>query len=184
MNLLDRVRDDMVRRRMTEPGCKVVVAVSGGPDSVALLHILCLLKDELEISLHIAHLNHMLRGEESEDDARFVAGLAQSYGLPVTVESIDVPAYPWMVGQVTLAFVMRSNYEPLLSLGPFSNKALDFMLFSVAAFLLIALGVPAVGSYIKLTPIQPLQFAAVAVFAFIMIFWQEIIKVWRYRKMA
>lgn len=93
MNLLDRVRDDMARHRMTEPGCKVVVAVSGGPDSVVLLHILYLLKEELEISLHIAHLNHMLRGEESEDDARFVAGLAQSYGLPVTIQSIDVPLY-------------------------------------------------------------------------------------------
>jgi Ca2+-transporting ATPase len=90
----------------------------------------------------------------------------------------------WMVGQVTLAFVMRSNYEPLLSLGPFSNRALDFMLISVAAFLLIALGVPAVGSYIKLTPVAPLQFAAVAVFAFVMIFWQEIVKAWRYRRMA
>jgi tRNA(Ile)-lysidine synthase len=54
---------------------------------------LSLLKDELEISLHVAHLNHMLREEESEEDARFVAGLAQSYGLPVTVQSIDVPAY-------------------------------------------------------------------------------------------
>jgi len=90
----------------------------------------------------------------------------------------------WMVGQVTLAFVMRSNYEPLSSLGPFSNRALDFMLISVAAFLLVALGVPAVGSYIKLTTIAPLQFAAVAVFAFVMVFWQEIVKAWRYRRMA
>jgi Ca2+-transporting ATPase len=90
----------------------------------------------------------------------------------------------WMVGQVTLAFVMRSNYEPLSLLGPFSNRALDFMLISVAAFLLLALGVPAVGSYIKLTPVEPLQFASVAVFAFTAIFWQEIVKAWRYRKIA
>lgn len=93
MDLLERVRDDMARHRMTEPDSKVVVAVSGGPDSVTLLHILYLLKDELEISLHIAHLNHMLRGEESEEDARFVAGLARNYGLPATVQAIDVPAY-------------------------------------------------------------------------------------------
>ena len=51
----------------------------------------------------------------------------------------------WMVGQVALAFVMRSSYEPLSRLGPFSNKALDFMLVSAAAFLAVALGVPAVG---------------------------------------
>ncbi len=90
----------------------------------------------------------------------------------------------WMVGQVTLAFVMRSDYEPLSRLGPFSNPALDVMLVSVAAFLFVALGVPAVGSFIKLAPVEPLQFAAVAVFAFVLIFWQEIVKAWRYRKMA
>ncbi len=85
-----------------------------------------------------------------------------------------------MVGQVTLAFVMRSNYEPLSSLGPFSNKALDVMLVSVLAFLAVALGVPAVGSYLKLTPVPLLQVAAVSVFAFCMIFWQEIVKALRF----
>jgi hypothetical protein len=46
----------------------------------------------------------------------------------------------------------RSSNEPLSSLGPFSNRALNIMVMSVAAFLAIALGVPAVGSYFKLTP--------------------------------
>jgi Ca2+-transporting ATPase len=88
----------------------------------------------------------------------------------------------WMVGQVTLAFVMRSTYEPLTSLGPFSNKALDVMLISVIAFLAVALGVPAVGAFLKLTPVAPLQVAAVAVFAFCMVFWQEILKAVKFRK--
>ncbi|MGA9141640.1 MAG: cation-transporting P-type ATPase [Methanocella sp.] len=86
----------------------------------------------------------------------------------------------WLIGQVTLAFVMRSNYEPLTSLGPFSNKALDVMLISVLAFLAVALGVPAVGTFLKLTSVTPLQVAAVAVFAFCMIFWQEIVKAVRF----
>jgi Ca2+-transporting ATPase len=90
----------------------------------------------------------------------------------------------WMVGQVTLAFVMRSTYEPLFKLGPFSNPALDVMLISVAAFLLLALGIPAIGSAIKLTSVAPLQFTTVAAFAFAMIFWQEIVKAIRYRKIA
>lgn len=93
MDLLQRVRANITRYRMVKRGCKVVVAVSGGPDSVTLLHCLCLLKDELEISLHVAHLNHMFRGAESEADALFVAGLARRYGLPATVEARDVPAY-------------------------------------------------------------------------------------------
>jgi Ca2+-transporting ATPase len=90
----------------------------------------------------------------------------------------------WMVGQVTLAFVMRSSYEPLTSIGPFSNPALDFMMISVAVFLLVALGIPAIGATIKLAPVSLLQFVAVALFAFVMIFWQEIVKAWRYRKMV
>ncbi|MDD4239367.1 MAG: tRNA lysidine(34) synthetase TilS [Desulfotomaculaceae bacterium] len=92
-DLLATVRSFMVRFPMVEPGSKVVVAVSGGSDSVALLHLLQLLKDDLGLSLHVAHLNHMLRGEESEQDAAFVAELAGRYGLPFTVEAVDVHAY-------------------------------------------------------------------------------------------
>lgn len=69
---------------------KLLVAVSGGPDSVCLLHILYRLKKELDIELHIAHLNHQLRGAESEADAAYVAGLAQRLHIPATVESHDV----------------------------------------------------------------------------------------------
>ncbi|MDD4766796.1 MAG: tRNA lysidine(34) synthetase TilS [Desulfotomaculaceae bacterium] len=93
INLIEKVRDYISRHRMVERGDKILAAVSGGPDSIALLHILYLLKDELGISLHVAHLNHMFRGEESEADAFFVAETARRYGLPVTVESVDVPLY-------------------------------------------------------------------------------------------
>lgn len=93
MDLLHRVRADISRHRMVERGSTVVVAVSGGPDSVALLHVLYLLRSELDLSLHVAHLNHMFRGAEAEADALFVAGLADRYGLPATVESYNVPAY-------------------------------------------------------------------------------------------
>ena len=65
--------------------------------------------------------------------------VALNMGVPQgTAQTLAFSA--WMVGQVTLAFVMRSTYEPLLKLGPFSNPALDVMLISVAAFLLLALG--------------------------------------------
>jgi len=71
----------------------LVVAVSGGPDSVCLLHILLKLREELDIELHVAHLNHQLRGTEAEADARYVAGLAQRLGIPTTIESHDAKAY-------------------------------------------------------------------------------------------
>ncbi len=93
MELLHRVRDFMTRHRMVEQGVKVVAAVSGGPDSMAMLHILNYFKDEMKISLHVAHLNHQFRGAESDEDAWFVAGMAGRYGLPCTIEAVDVAAY-------------------------------------------------------------------------------------------
>jgi len=72
---------------------KLVVAVSGGPDSVCLLHVLVKLQKELDIKLHVAHLNHQLRGAESEADARYVADLAHRLNIPATIEKRDVKAY-------------------------------------------------------------------------------------------
>ena len=71
----------------------LVVAVSGGQDSVCLLHVLVKLQDELDIKLHIAHLNHQLRGAESEADAEYVAQLARQLGIPATIEQRDVKSY-------------------------------------------------------------------------------------------
>jgi len=70
-----------------------VVAVSGGADSVCLLHLLFKLQKELDIGLHVAHLDHGLRGTESEADARYVAELSERLGIPATVERQDVLAY-------------------------------------------------------------------------------------------
>lgn len=72
---------------------KLVVAVSGGPDSVCLLRILVEFRKELAIELHVAHLNHQLRGAESDADARYVAGLAHHLGIPATIEKREVKTY-------------------------------------------------------------------------------------------
>lgn len=80
------------RYRMFEPGDLVIVAVSGGSDSVVMLHALCARASELGIALHVAHLNHQIRGEESNIDQDFVLKLAHQFGLPATSESVDVPA--------------------------------------------------------------------------------------------
>lgn len=71
----------------------LIVAVSGGPDSLALLHALCRLKSGLGLELHGAHLDHALRGEESADDARFVAETFRLLGLAHTSERADVRAF-------------------------------------------------------------------------------------------
>ena len=68
----------------------LLVAVSGGPDSVCLLHILVKLRGELDIRLHLAHLNHLLRGAESEADAHYVSDLAHRLDIPATIEQRNV----------------------------------------------------------------------------------------------
>lgn len=80
------------RYHMFEPGNKILVAVSGGPDSVAMLHALHTHSAEFGISLHVAHLNHGIRGEQSNIDEEFVRNLAQHYGLDATTEKVDVPS--------------------------------------------------------------------------------------------
>lgn len=69
-------------------GDRVLVAVSGGVDSVALLH--WLLRSPWGLQLAVAHLNHALRGEESDRDAEFVGDLAAAWGLPFHVRKVDV----------------------------------------------------------------------------------------------
>jgi len=93
MDILSQVRQTIAKCEIFNPGDRVVVGVSGGPDSLCLLHLLHRLQEELGIALHVAHLHHAIRGEEADEDARFVKGLATSWGLPSTVEKRDVPAY-------------------------------------------------------------------------------------------
>lgn len=77
---------------MIAPGETLVVGVSGGPDSLCLLHVLAHLRGALGIALHVAHLDHRLRGADSAAEADFVAETARAWGLPATLESIDIGA--------------------------------------------------------------------------------------------
>lgn len=72
----------------------VVMGVSGGPDSMALLHLLLDLNRKMEwkLRLQVAHLNHRLRGTEAEKDAAFVRAAADSLGLPCTIDTRDITA--------------------------------------------------------------------------------------------
>lgn len=77
---------------MFSPSDVVLIAVSGGPDSVAMLHALHTRSHELGITLHVAHINHGIRGEQSNIDEVFVRNLAHELGSPISVGRFDVPA--------------------------------------------------------------------------------------------
>ncbi len=93
-DLLKQVRRTVETYNLIAPGDGVVVGVSGGPDSLCLLHVLLRLRDEhqYDLRLHVAHLNHGARGAEADADAEFVAAIAAEWNLPLTIEKRDVPA--------------------------------------------------------------------------------------------
>lgn len=92
-SLTDKVILTTERFKMVSRGDLVMVAVSGGVDSVVLLDILLELKRALGIELCLFHLDHMLRGAESKEDAKFVKRLAKERGLSIEIESFDVAAF-------------------------------------------------------------------------------------------
>lgn len=90
--MLKSLSQEIRSEALLSPDDGVVVGVSGGPDSMALLHALRALNEEHDWSLkiHVAHLNHQLRGSEAEKDAAFVQAAADDLGLPCTIETVDV----------------------------------------------------------------------------------------------
>ena len=91
-DVLRQVRRTIESHALLARSDAVVVGVSGGPDSLCLLHLLLRLREEYDLRLHVAHLHHGARGADADADAEFVAALAAEWGLPVTVERRDVPA--------------------------------------------------------------------------------------------
>lgn len=88
--MLDQVRQTLLQHAMLAPGDNVVVGLSGGADSVCLLHLLYRLQQEFSFRLHAAHLNHQLRGEDAERDEQFVRRFCASLSIPLFVESVPV----------------------------------------------------------------------------------------------
>jgi tRNA(Ile)-lysidine synthase len=93
IKLETKVIDFIRQYSLISPEEIVVVGVSGGADSVCLLHVLAKWQKGLGIKLHVAHLNHQLRGVESEADAEYVSNLAGSLGISITIDRQDVAAY-------------------------------------------------------------------------------------------
>ncbi|GBD05004.1 tRNA(Ile)-lysidine synthase [bacterium HR20] len=76
-----------------EPGASILIAISGGVDSVVLLDMLFILSFEHGYRLHLAHVNHKLRAEESDRDEAFVRALAKRYDLPCHVTHVETAAF-------------------------------------------------------------------------------------------
>ena len=90
--MLKGVLDTINRYHMIEEGDRIVAGISGGADSVALLLQLAEYKQEVDYTLHVFHLNHMIRKEAAADEA-FVRDLCTRLDIPFVSEQADVAAY-------------------------------------------------------------------------------------------
>ena len=91
--IFEKTLSTIKKYNLIENGDKIVLGLSGGPDSVCLLHILNRLKEVLDIEVYAAHLNHEIRGMEAQKDALYVSQLCESLGITFFVKSINVPQY-------------------------------------------------------------------------------------------
>ena len=91
--LLRNVEQTVTTYGMLKPGDSVLVGVSGGPDSVALFHLLLTFAPRFSLRLGVAHLNHCLRQNDSDKDAEFVASLAGRFDIPFYMHKADVRNY-------------------------------------------------------------------------------------------
>ncbi len=92
MDMMKKVLDFVNKNNILEHGDSVILGVSGGADSVCMLHLLNSLKEDLGIELTVVHVNHRIRGIEAEQDAEFVEHISEELGVECKIFHIDIPA--------------------------------------------------------------------------------------------
>lgn len=88
--MITKVLDLIKKNSMINNGDSIVVGVSGGPDSVCLLHVLWRLREELNLRIVAVHINHMLRGSESDRDEEYVKSLCEKMNIELQALRIDI----------------------------------------------------------------------------------------------
>ncbi|MCP4132488.1 MAG: tRNA lysidine(34) synthetase TilS [bacterium] len=93
-NIYTKVKRSIKNNSLIEKGDRILLSMSAGKDSITLLHILYSLKEEYDFDCGIFHLNHLVRGKESDLDEEYVANLSEAYDIPLYVKQYDFEANP------------------------------------------------------------------------------------------
>jgi tRNA(Ile)-lysidine synthase len=136
--MLEKVLNAIERFSLINKGDTVTVALSGGADSVALLHALWSLRDKLSINVKAAHLNHGIRGAEADRDEAFVKWLCLKFDIPIVCETVDIPSLAKEKGQslelcareVRYEFLSR-NAEGLIATAHTASDNTETLLFNL-----------------------------------------------------
>lgn len=86
MNILEKALKKIREKKLVEKNDRIVIGCSGGPDSIFLLEVFLKIKEEYNLTLALAHINHLYRGEEADRDENFVRALGEKYGIQVFVK--------------------------------------------------------------------------------------------------
>ena len=87
----EKVKEIIKKYNLINSGDKIVLGVSGGPDSIAMLDILRQLKSEMEFEIYVVHINHSIRGEDADEDEEYVKNYCEKYNIKCFSKKIDVP---------------------------------------------------------------------------------------------
>jgi tRNA(Ile)-lysidine synthase len=107
----DQILNYLQGKNMNLEGKKILVGVSGGPDSLALLHFLWTKQEEWKIKVFAGHVDHMFRGEESLDEAEFVKSFCEERNIPFSWERIDLPAFIQKTGMNSQKAARECRYS-------------------------------------------------------------------------
>lgn len=134
-----QVNNFMTKHQLLSAGSTVVVGISGGPDSLALLHFLWSLKEQKSLTIIAAHVDHMFRGKESQQDMEYVQNYCKQLNIKCEAKQIDVTAYQKerkLSSQVAarecrytfFTHVMKKHKANILALGHHGDDQIETML--------------------------------------------------------
>lgn len=115
--MIDKVVETILKYDMIQQGSRVIAAVSGGSDSMAMLFCLNALKEKFGFSLEVAHVNHCLRGKDSDADEKYVEGICRKWNIQFHLLRADVAALAKQNGTGTEEEGRKIRYEFFASLG-------------------------------------------------------------------
>lgn len=120
--MICKVKETLSKFSMLDNTDEIIVGFSGGADSVCLLYILNLLKDEFNFKLHAAHVNHCLRGEESERDEKFVRDFCDKNSIRLSILRADVSGEAKKAGKSVEEYARNLRYDFFHSLATVNSK--------------------------------------------------------------